>query len=130
MHPLSETRNYVMRVLEATQVYRARINGGAAPITLSADLKRGGYNYVPTTNTASPYVALSFWRQPERPERRGRGHLPSAELPDLRADVRRVRAALAGVFREVLAFAKLKPRQTRDTPWDRKHGLPMRGSTP
>jgi soluble lytic murein transglycosylase len=41
--PFSETRNYVMRVLEATQVYRARINGGVAPITLSADLRRGGY---------------------------------------------------------------------------------------
>jgi soluble lytic murein transglycosylase len=43
--PFSETRNYVMRVLEATQVYRARISGGAAPITLTRDLKRGGYGY-------------------------------------------------------------------------------------
>ena len=43
--PFSETRNYVMRVLESTEVYRARLNGGAAPITLSADLKRGGYVY-------------------------------------------------------------------------------------
>ncbi len=41
--PFSETRNYVMRVLEAAEVYRARMNGGAAPILLSADLKRGGY---------------------------------------------------------------------------------------
>jgi soluble lytic murein transglycosylase len=41
--PFSETRNYVMRVLEATQVYRARLNGGVSPITLTADLKRGGY---------------------------------------------------------------------------------------
>jgi soluble lytic murein transglycosylase len=43
--PFSETRNYVMRVLEATQVYRARMNSGIAPLTLSADLKRGGYSY-------------------------------------------------------------------------------------
>ncbi|MFI4934343.1 MAG: lytic transglycosylase domain-containing protein [Caulobacterales bacterium] len=43
--PFSETRNYVMRVLEATQVYRARLNGGSAPLTLAADLKRGGYGY-------------------------------------------------------------------------------------
>jgi soluble lytic murein transglycosylase len=43
--PISETRNYVMRVLEATEVYRARINGGSAPIRLTADLKRGGYSY-------------------------------------------------------------------------------------
>jgi soluble lytic murein transglycosylase len=43
--PFSETRNYVMRVLESTEVYRARLGGGSAPITLSADLKRGGYVY-------------------------------------------------------------------------------------
>lgn len=43
--PFSETRNYVMRVLEAAQVYRARLNGGSAPLTLAADLKRGGYVY-------------------------------------------------------------------------------------
>jgi soluble lytic murein transglycosylase len=43
--PFSETRNYVMRVLENMQVYRAKMNGGTAPITLSADLRRGGYSY-------------------------------------------------------------------------------------
>ena len=43
--PFSETRNYVMRTLETTQVYRARLNGGSAPLTLAADLKRGGYSY-------------------------------------------------------------------------------------
>jgi soluble lytic murein transglycosylase len=42
--PFSETRNYVMRVLEATEVYRARLAGGSAPLTLAADLKRGGFN--------------------------------------------------------------------------------------
>jgi soluble lytic murein transglycosylase len=52
--PFSETRNYVMRVMEATEVYRARMNGGVAPITLSADLKRGGY--VPA---ASGYPAVA-----------------------------------------------------------------------
>lgn len=41
--PFTETRNYVMRVMEGMQVYRAKLNGGSAPITLSADLKRGGY---------------------------------------------------------------------------------------
>lgn len=47
--PFSETRNYVMRVMEGMQVYRARLNGGSAQITLSADLKRGSYGmgYVP-----------------------------------------------------------------------------------
>ena len=43
--PFSETRNYVMRVLEATEVYRARLNGGTARLNLAADLKRGGYGY-------------------------------------------------------------------------------------
>ncbi|HQN51663.1 MAG TPA: lytic transglycosylase domain-containing protein, partial [Phenylobacterium sp.] len=51
--PFSETRNYVMRVLEGMQVYRARLNGGTAQITLSSDLKRGGYAYAAPTSTAS-----------------------------------------------------------------------------
>jgi soluble lytic murein transglycosylase len=40
--PIGETRNYVMRVLENVEVYRARLNGGRAPLTVVADLKRGG----------------------------------------------------------------------------------------
>ena len=55
--PFSETRDYVMRVLESTQVYRARLNGGVAPLTLPADLKRGGYAYRPT---ATPAVAAAI----------------------------------------------------------------------
>ncbi len=52
--PFSETRNYVMRVLEATQVYRARLNNGAAPLTLSQDLKRGAYTYMAQTPSTPP----------------------------------------------------------------------------
>lgn len=55
--PFSETRNYVMRVLENMQVYRAKLNGGTAPITLSSDLRRGGYGYpAPATlaNASAP----------------------------------------------------------------------------
>jgi len=37
--PFTETRNYVQRVLENVQVYRARM-GGKTP-TLEADLRRG-----------------------------------------------------------------------------------------
>jgi soluble lytic murein transglycosylase len=51
--PFSETRNYVMRTLETTMVYRARLNGNVAPLTLSTDLKRGGYSYA-TTATSAP----------------------------------------------------------------------------
>jgi soluble lytic murein transglycosylase len=43
--PFSETRDYVMRVMEATQVYRARLHGGEAPLTLANDLRRGAYGY-------------------------------------------------------------------------------------
>ena len=38
--------------MESTAVYRARMNGGSAPITLSADLKRGGYVYGGSAVTA------------------------------------------------------------------------------
>ncbi len=51
--PFSETRNYVMRVLENTEVYRARLNGGTAPLTIAADLKRGGYGYGYTPSAAA-----------------------------------------------------------------------------
>ncbi|UDF02447.1 lytic transglycosylase domain-containing protein [Asticcacaulis sp. AND118] len=39
--PFTETRNYMMRVMENNAVYRARLNGGTAPLTPMADLKRG-----------------------------------------------------------------------------------------
>ena len=45
--PFSETRNYVMRVMENVQVYRARLGGGSAPLTLSDDLRRGIYRPKP-----------------------------------------------------------------------------------
>jgi soluble lytic murein transglycosylase len=59
--PFSETRNYVMRVMENTQVYRARLHGGRAPITLSKDLKRGGYvaAMAPVVANAQTTVAAS-----------------------------------------------------------------------
>ncbi len=39
--PFAETRNYVQRVLENTQVYRARLAGAPVDIQLLSDLKRG-----------------------------------------------------------------------------------------
>ena len=57
--PFSETRDYVMRVLEATQVYRARLNGGTAPMTLSVDLKRGSYGFQPIAATSAALPPLS-----------------------------------------------------------------------
>ena len=64
--PFPETRNYVMRVMEGMQVYRARLHGGEAPISLSADLKRGGYVYNAATAAAaaSPTAATAPAPQP------------------------------------------------------------------
>jgi len=56
--PFTETRNYVMRVMENTQIYRAKLAGGSIPITLSSDLKRGAYGYPGPT----PVVASSEGR--------------------------------------------------------------------
>lgn len=42
--PFSETRNYVQRVLENTQVYRHRLSGAEEDIQLSDDLRRGEIN--------------------------------------------------------------------------------------
>lgn len=39
--PFTETRNYMMRVMENMSIYKARLNGGSAPLTLSDDLRRG-----------------------------------------------------------------------------------------
>ena len=39
--PFSETRNYVMRLIENTNVYRAMLAGGSAPLQTEADLLSG-----------------------------------------------------------------------------------------
>ncbi len=69
--PFSETRDYVMRVLEATQVYRARLNGGAAPMNLAIDLKRGGYGFKPL-GVAQPAPAPQVLDSPIAPPPGGR----------------------------------------------------------
>ena len=38
--PISETRNYVQRVLENTQVYRHRLGGTEVAMSLAQDLQR------------------------------------------------------------------------------------------
>jgi soluble lytic murein transglycosylase len=40
MIPVPETRNYVQRIIESLQVYRARLGGGKAPLKILEDLKR------------------------------------------------------------------------------------------
>jgi soluble lytic murein transglycosylase len=41
--PITETRNYVQRVIENTQVYRHRLAGQPTPISIEQDLRRGTY---------------------------------------------------------------------------------------
>jgi soluble lytic murein transglycosylase len=61
--PFSETRNYVQRVLENTEVYRSRLTGKPVRITLSDDLHRGKSGFVPDTeplpDLTSPTAAAS-----------------------------------------------------------------------
>jgi soluble lytic murein transglycosylase len=57
--PFSETRDYVMRVLEATEVYRARLAGGAARLMIAPDLKRGGYGYSSSSVTLSANAGVT-----------------------------------------------------------------------
>jgi len=38
--PFDETRNYVQRVMENVEIYRARLNKGVIPLTLENDLRR------------------------------------------------------------------------------------------
>ena len=59
--PFSQTRDYVMRVMEGMQVYRARLAGGTGKLTLPADLKRGGYGY---GYSGGSVTALSAARSP------------------------------------------------------------------
>jgi soluble lytic murein transglycosylase len=74
--PFAETRNYVMRIMEGVQVYRARLAGGSARLSLTADLKRGGWTPPSTTiaaqtvesrpacaGVAAPTSALTVARQ-------------------------------------------------------------------
>ena len=42
--PLSETRNYVQRVMENMQIYRARLNNNSR-LLIDADMRRGGMIY-------------------------------------------------------------------------------------
>ncbi|MFD1911507.1 transglycosylase SLT domain-containing protein [Halodurantibacterium flavum] len=39
MVPFTETRNYIMRVMESRMIYRARLAGGPVPLTMVAEMK-------------------------------------------------------------------------------------------
>ena len=55
--PFTETRNYVMRVLEGLHVYRARLEGVPVPVRIAADIGAGAEVHVSTRDfevTADP----------------------------------------------------------------------------
>lgn len=53
--PFTETRNYMMRVMENMQIYRARLNGGTAPLQMSSDISRGAM----TSSGPQPYLSVA-----------------------------------------------------------------------
>ena len=53
--PFTETRNYMMRVMENMQIYRARLNGGTAPLQLSSDISRGAA----ANSGPQPYMSVA-----------------------------------------------------------------------
>lgn len=57
--PFAETRNYVQRVLENTQVYRARLNDAPIAGRLSADLERGGARRRTAIHDRQPSAVLA-----------------------------------------------------------------------
>lgn len=66
--PFSETRNYVMRTTETMLVYRARLNGGSTPLTLSTDIKRGAWTPTPIgANPRAPYLPGGVPSLPAQP---------------------------------------------------------------
>jgi soluble lytic murein transglycosylase len=57
--PFSETRNYVQRVLENTQVYRAVLAGRPVPVGVLNDLRRGGFTEVASNGAQFSSTATS-----------------------------------------------------------------------
>ena len=68
--PFTETRNYVMRVLESLHVYRARLQGRSEPLRLIADLGAAPEVHVSTRNLEgeAAAAAMAAERDDEDPE--------------------------------------------------------------
>ena len=76
--PFNETRNYVQRVLENTQVYRNILAGRDVQIALASDLRRGAYAAVASTAaqfSSSPEAAVTPAAEP--------GAAPAASAPPM-----------------------------------------------
>ena len=76
--PFGETRDYMMRVTENIRVYRARLNGGQAPLTALADIRRGtvvAYSGSGELNANGPVSYNDLQKNPS-------GEVNSQALPD------------------------------------------------
>jgi soluble lytic murein transglycosylase len=91
-HPLTETRNYMMRVTENMRVYRARLNGGTAPLTATADITQG---------TPAPFGAFDASDV-------GDGSLPDG--PISYADYQKAQARDAAAAAALAAAPKAEPK--------------------
>jgi soluble lytic murein transglycosylase len=65
--PFNETRNYVMRVMENTEVYRNRIAGGDRPLMILSDLCRPNSPRADVVRYSGPPVVLEGQPAPEAP---------------------------------------------------------------
>ncbi len=79
--PFSETRNYVMRVLENTQIYRAQVEGGPIAGKLSRDLTRGGSTTLALEQSPSSPVLAMLERANQSGHKRGRPYKLPAKKP-------------------------------------------------
>ena len=88
--PFTETRNYVMRVLEGLHVYRARLQGRSAPLRLIADLGADAEVHLSTRELEGEAAASAMAAEarlarprailPDQPA----GALPEPRLPEHR----------------------------------------------
>jgi soluble lytic murein transglycosylase len=102
--PFAETRNYVMRIMEAVQVYRARMNGGTAPLTAMADLKRGQWGVAPPA--AVPYTIATIGQTPFEAAPPAAVGIPYAQLAQRDALVRRAAEQSASEQRRIDVAAR------------------------
>jgi soluble lytic murein transglycosylase len=57
--PFAQTRDYVMRVMENLEIYKAKAAGGTMPLTMTADLRRGAYGVAITPITDTQAVVAN-----------------------------------------------------------------------
>ena len=130
--PFSETRNYIQRVLENTQVYRGQLNDAPIPGRLASDIERGGpRGRIAVTETPSAHlIALSAGAGTQKlsplpadtANRVAQFRLARAEVsskPDATAVVEQTSPPAPGSKERNLPTAPALEQKTADTPDDK-----------